>query len=332
MTSPDLHMMEILFPHIPFEQHTLDSVDLESFLETLRSRHFTGAVWVQSASNESAVILLIDGLLLEEFFCPIGIPPCRVTTLEHILSQFRLGQLDILVQEIPVEGLQAVRLLLTASREEERTLESPNDLDNALQSFTTADGSTVLVLTWPDADGCLVLTNGQPEPLATILWAQSTPLTNEDALHTIRDRLEKHPATMSVFRVQATSHEERDATISLHTAFAALFNQMLFLYQDFVGSHLATRLTRHLNRLITSKYGWDIRVSTNGIEGGTTFSTTEEASAAYEQLVRDFINLAGIVIGPQLAQLLVRESYQLLPRDLRETLNAYNLPPLEPLR
>nr|WP_290665564.1 hypothetical protein [Ardenticatena sp.] len=325
-------MMETLFSHVPFEQHSLESAKLEHFLETLRKRHFTGAVWVHSATNESAIVLFIDGLLLAEFLSPLGVLPCRSTTLEHILSQFRLGHLSVMVQHLPVEALQAVRLLLTSSLETEVDLSTPNDLKKAIRTYTETDGSTVLLLTWSDTDGCLVLTNGQPAPLASVFWKRGTPLTNDDALQAIYTYLTSHPATMTVYRVQQVSAEERDIAISLHTAFAALFNQMLFLYQDFVGSHLATRLTRHLNRLITSKYGWDVRVSTNGIEGGTTFSTAEEACVAYEQLIRDFINLAGIVIGPQLAQLLVRESFQLLPRDLRDTLNTYNLPPLEPLR
>jgi len=325
-------MMETLLPHVPFEQHSLESARLEHFLETLRKHHFTGAVWIHSATNASAIVLFIDGLLLAEFLCPLGTLPCRSTTLEHILSQFRLGQLNVVVQHLPIEALQAVRLLLTSSPETESVLSTPTDLEHAIQTYTAVEGSTVLVLAWQDTDGCLVLTNGQPGPIASVFWTRDTALTNNDALQAISTHLVSHPATMTVYRVQQISAEERDTAISLHTAFAALFNQMLFLYQDFVGSHLAIRLTRHLNRLITSKYGWDIRVSTNGIEGGTTFSTAEEACVAYEQLVHDFINLAGIVIGPQLAQLLVRESFQLLPHDLRDTLNTYNLPPLEPLR
>lgn len=329
MTSPNVRIMETLLPHVPFEQYSLDSLDVENFLENLRKRRFTGAVWLQSATNASAAILFIDGLLLEEFFCPLGTPPCRPTSLENILSQFRLGHVAVLVQHLPVEALQAVRLMLNAAQEHEDTLSEPAALDAMIQTYIETEGSTVLRLSWSDSDACIVVTGGHPAPLTIVLWTPGASLTGDEALPAIRNKVSGEAATLVVFRVQQVNQQEHEQTHSLHTAFTALFNQMLFLYKDFVGQHLTARLTRHLNRLIVSKYGWDIRISTNGIEGGSNFAIVEEARIAYEQIINDFIHLAGIVVGPQLAQLLVRESFQLLPRDLRDTLNAYNLPPFE---
>jgi hypothetical protein len=291
---------------------------VDILIRTQREELFTGLMELRQPSNETFVIIFVDGVEQKLYRCRehsteiiqradwsrmISHSEATVGILSLSLEALRFIQV---AYEVPVTRVDQLRLKSQELLEHASRWLSDSDpsilqvrIDTVNRWYLFADRSSSVL------EEITVANDNFQFSISDPLFAQSFP----DG---------EHEVTRYISNREYAAWQEYE----LRLAFNPFIRMLMKRFSELAGRVLTERLCEQLSAWARTG-GWNIVISSNGAINHQYFDTLEAAVSAYTDILRRFHSEVLPAVGSRLAENIFRETLMKLPPNFGNILNQY---------
>lgn len=309
-----------LFTHVPVTQKLVRPAQLPTLLRDYQVDGASGVLWFGGPDNSQIVMLLVEGMIIH---------------ISHLTRESRepleLSQLSALLPSrngivrtawLPAEGVRIAKAILDWHPPVETKACETHDLPALIQAWGTAPGSSIMRITWTDAESFVLLT-GQLPPEITLYASKGKLFTGEIALEALQQHADT-PCTAAWYRAPQLPVLAEASIAPLRAAFATMLVHLWENYTRLVGTGLTQVLLAELERKALGN-GWHMEFSLTAVKDLNMFSSLTAAVTVYRQIMQETTQHIAMVIGTQMAHDLIEDTVANLLGKARATLQAHEI-------
>lgn len=314
-----------LFIHAAASQPAGPASDLPAILGACERDELTGLVEIKSADVQ-IVLLFVEGMLLDarqitgeamEKIAPSqlsGLSPAEVRNVRRLA--------------LPLEAVRVAKVLLDWHPPVETVPADPGAIAGYLETWAARPVTSMVHLTWLDAEGFVVLPGGVP-PSGAIFVAGGRITSDAPGLAAIHAH-RGGPCALTRYEARTDVAVVQEQIAHLRTAFTVLAGAVVARYAELLGSSMTNALMFDVNDAAQTN-GWRVKVSMNGVADTHAFESAEAAARAYGMLMTRMIKHMTTVIGARLTNATILEAARRFSPATQQTLKTYRLVPAETL-
>jgi hypothetical protein len=286
----------------------------------------TGLLSCFYLSGRQIVFVLSSGKLLNIYLISEdSIEPLPLSAWKSVVEV--MGQGVIQVRPLPVHMLRLSKILVEQRGTGVVTSVDSSQVKSFLNHWDDNSDSSIIHIRWAAAEGIVVIP-GYDIPVTDTMMVCTDRLYDSSEFETGLRRWGGNQCVLTRFNLQLASNAWQE--YYLHKAFVRIADASLEEYGRFTGKILVNSIARDIH-ISAEKMGWSVLRENDFIVDNSLFTSPDEASRAYRDLLDTIFRHMSAVIGNRLVQTIISDITGDLEKPYARVIRRYALIP-EPLQ